>query len=139
MTRKRNKKTKHYSTKKRKRPAKKQPSLAIPIVVGVVVVVLAIAVLVSLQERQSAVAGGSSNAQATAQPLAPQAIPFPGVPRATLDETQNKLAQGKAVLVDVRSSASYAKSHAVGAISVPEEEIDARLNELPRDKDLVLY
>ena len=113
--------------------------MAIPIVVGVIVVVLLVAVLVSLQDQQPAVPSGTSSTRATAQPLAPQAIPFPLVPRASLDETQEKLAQGEAVLVDVRSSASYAKSHAAGAISIPEEEMEARQNELPRDKDLVLY
>ena len=54
-------------------------------------------------------------------------------------ETQDKLAQGQAILVDVRSKTSYDKSHAEGAISVPEDEIGARQNELPRDKDLILY
>jgi flagellar basal body-associated protein FliL len=139
MTRKRSKKPKQAPARKQKRRAKKQPSLAIPIVVGVVVVVLAVAVLVSLLERQSSVRGGASTIQPTAQPLAPQAIPFPVVPRVSLDEAQQKLNQKQAVLVDVRSSASYAKSHAAGAISIPEEQIDGRLDELPRDKDLVLY
>jgi rhodanese-related sulfurtransferase len=56
-----------------------------------------------------------------------------------LEETVPKLEQGKAVLVDVRSRLSYDKAHAAGATSMPEEEIEARLSELPRDQDLVLY
>jgi rhodanese-related sulfurtransferase len=39
----------------------------------------------------------------------------------------------------VRSRESYDKPHAAGAIAIPEEEIAARLNELPRDKDVILY
>jgi len=139
MTRKRNRKREPVSTKKQKRHSRKQPSLAIPVVVGVIVVVLAVAVLISLRDRQSAVAGETSSAFVTAQPLAPQSIPFPTVARADLDETQKKLDLGQAVLIDVRSKASYVKSHAAGAVSIPEDEIDARLEELPRDKDLVLY
>jgi rhodanese-related sulfurtransferase len=46
---------------------------------------------------------------------------------------------GQAVLVDVRSKASYDKSHAAGAISMPEEEVGARVDELPQDKDIILY
>ena len=137
MTRKRNKNRKTTFTGKGKTRAKKQPSLFVPIVVGVVVVVLALAIVFSLRDRQSA--GGASGALSTAQPLSSQSIPYPTVPRASLDETQEKLDLGQAVLVDVRSSASYEKSHAAGAISIPEEEIDARLEDLPRDKDLVLY
>jgi rhodanese-related sulfurtransferase len=56
-----------------------------------------------------------------------------------LEEATEKVEQGEAVLIDVRSRASYEKSHAVGAISIPEPEVDARLAELPRDKELVLY
>ena len=55
------------------------------------------------------------------------------------EETQNKMALGQAILVDVRSKASYDKSHAEGAISIPEAEMGARVDELPRDKDIILY
>jgi rhodanese-related sulfurtransferase len=75
----------------------------------------------------------------TAQPLSTSGIPYPDVPRISLQETTEKLEQGQAVLVDVRSRASYDKAHATGALSMPEEELDARLNELPRDQELVLY
>lgn len=139
MTRKRSKNRKPAPTQKKKRQARKQPSLAIPIVVSVIALVLVVAVLVSLRERRSAGTDGRFSTVSTAQPLAPQPIPFPTVPRATLDETQKKLELGQAVLIDVRSSASYVRSRAQGAVSFPEEEIEARLEELPRDKDLVLY
>jgi rhodanese-related sulfurtransferase len=43
------------------------------------------------------------------------------------------------LLVDVRSASSYEKSHAVGAVSIPEETIASRLQELPRDKEIILY
>ena len=136
------------SKKKQRRPSgrrtkKKQgPSPVIPIVVGVVVVALVIGAIAFLESGRSSSAaqpGGGSAQGNTAQALNTSSIPYPNVPRISLQETQDKLAQGQAILVDVRSKTSYDKSHAEGAISVPENEIGARQNELPRDKDLILY
>jgi rhodanese-related sulfurtransferase len=61
------------------------------------------------------------------------------VARIALDEATKQVERGQAVLIDVRSRASYEKAHAAGAISMPESEIEARLEELPRDKNLILY
>jgi rhodanese-related sulfurtransferase len=61
------------------------------------------------------------------------------VPRISIEETQTKLQQGQALLVDVRSRAAYDKEHALGAISMPESEVGSRLGELSPGKDLVLY
>jgi rhodanese-related sulfurtransferase len=49
------------------------------------------------------------------------------------------LEKGQALLIDVRDSGAYDQSHAVGALSFPEGEIESRLSELPRDKQLILY
>ena len=93
----------------------------------------------SLSNQRSTGLGDAPGAVATAQAQATQSLPYSGVARISLEETLEMLEQGEAVLVDVRSSTSYEKAHAAGAISMPEEEIDARMNELPRDQDLVLY
>jgi rhodanese-related sulfurtransferase len=66
-------------------------------------------------------------------------MPNPEVPRIAVQETQEKMEQGGALLVDVRSKASYDKAHAAGAVSIPEAEIDFRIGEIPRDHDVVLY
>jgi 3-mercaptopyruvate sulfurtransferase SseA len=87
----------------------------------------------------STTSGEASASADTAQPLPTQPIPNPLVPRISLDEAQTRLEQGQAVLIDVRSRESYDQAHAAGALSFPEEEVDARLGELPRDKDLILY
>jgi len=125
------------------RKSKEQgPSLLIPIIVGVVVVALVIGAIAFLENGRSSSAAQPSDGLAqgnTAQALNTSSIPFPNVPRVSLEDTQDKLAQGQAILVDVRSKASYDKSHAEGAISIPEEEIEARKDELPRDKELILY
>jgi hypothetical protein len=136
------------STKKRQRQVrastkrKQGSSIAIPVIVGVVVVAVIIGVILSLESRQStpsASAGALTTQGGPVAPLDTRSLPYPDVPRVTLDDAQEKLAQGQAILVDVRSQESFDKAHAAGAISIPEGEIAARMNELPRDKELILY
>lgn len=127
---------------RRKMETRSLSAFVIPLVVFLVVVVVVGGVLVSSgsQRAQSAAApAGNSVPLVTVPPLATQPIPYSEVPRASLQETVEKLEQGQAILVDVRSKSSYDKAHAVGALSIPEEEIDTRLGELPRDKELILY
>jgi hypothetical protein len=134
------KKQRRHSTRRTQK--KKGPSLVIPIIVGIVVVAIVIGAIASLEmgRSRSAAQTGESLAQGdTAQALDTSSIPYPDVPRVSLQEAQDKLAQGQAVLVDVRSKTSYDKSHAEGAISIPEGEMGTRKNELPRDKEIILY
>ncbi len=136
------------SKKKRRRRAqvhtKQQDRLSfvIPIVVAVIVVAIVIGAILSIEGGQSASAerpGQGVSQASTAQPLATGSLPYPEVPRISVEEAQAKLEQQQAILVDVRSRASYDQAHAVGAISVPEDEVAARLNELPRDQVMILY
>jgi len=139
LTKKKRRSTGSASSRKRKPNSKSSPSLVIPIVVGLVVVAVIVGAIISIENRRATAATVSGGGLATAQPLDTSSIPFPTVPRISLQETGDRLGQGEAVLVDVRSRESYDKAHAAGAMSFPEEEVDARLDTLPRDKDLVLY
>ncbi|MBN1138696.1 MAG: rhodanese-like domain-containing protein [Anaerolineae bacterium] len=118
-------------------------SYAIPIVVGVVMVTLVIGAVVLNENRLSGAAAVRpeeiSVPVKTVEPQPTQSIPYPDVPRITLKETQSLLEKEQALLVDVRDSRTYDQSHAVGALSFPESEVEARLSELPRDKKLILY
>jgi len=136
------------SKKKRQRQGrsstkrKQRSSLVIPAIVGVVVVAIVIGVIVSLESGRSTppVSAGDLTGQGNnVAPLDTRSLPYPDVPRVTLAEAQEKLEQGQAILVDVRSKESFDKAHAAGAISIPEEEIAARANELPGDRELILY
>lgn len=42
-------------------------------------------------------------------------------------------------VLDVRTPQEYAEGHVPGAVNVPHDQIAARLAEIPRDKDVVLY
>ena len=43
------------------------------------------------------------------------------------------------VVLDVRDKEGYAKEHIKGAVNIPLEELEGRLKELPKDKDIVTY
>ena len=43
------------------------------------------------------------------------------------------------VVVDVRPVEEYQAAHLVGAVSIPLEELEQRLRELPQDRDIVAY
>jgi rhodanese-related sulfurtransferase/DNA-binding transcriptional ArsR family regulator len=55
------------------------------------------------------------------------------------DELRARLKAGAAILVDVRPAEEYTAGHIAGAVSIPHDELDERLRELPRDKEIVAY
>jgi 3-mercaptopyruvate sulfurtransferase SseA len=72
-----------------------------------------------------------------AQPTAQNEVEVPRIAPSVLKE---RLDAGESVLiVDARSSDAYAERHIAGAISVPLSDLEARLDELPRDQEIVFY
>jgi hypothetical protein len=132
---KKNRPTRHRASRKKR--GSQASSILIPALVGVVVLAIVIGIIITLEGRQPA--AGSSAAVPTVQAGAAGDVPFASVPRAPVEDTFQRLNQGEVLVVDVRSKTSYDAGHIAGAISVPEEELDARLDELPRDAELVLY
>ncbi len=61
------------------------------------------------------------------------------VPRITPQELKAKLDAGQAAVFDARLQEPYARQHIAGAISLPKDEVAARLDELPTDKLAVFY
>lgn len=55
------------------------------------------------------------------------------------EELLGRLEHGEVVLVDVRPRAEYDAGHIEGARSIPLEELDRRLAELPPDAEVVAY
>ncbi len=66
-------------------------------------------------------------------------IPFPEIPRISLQDAKAAYDLGSAIWVDVRSSSNYKESHIPGAISLPEDEILERLNELSTSDWIIPY
>jgi rhodanese-related sulfurtransferase/DNA-binding HxlR family transcriptional regulator len=55
------------------------------------------------------------------------------------DELIDRLRRGDVVLVDVRPGEEYAAGHIDGARSIPIDELQERLAELPSDREVVAY
>jgi predicted sulfurtransferase len=61
------------------------------------------------------------------------------VARIAPDEARDALERQQAVAVDTRYRFQYEAGHIKGAICMPLEEIEARADELPRDKQVITY
>jgi rhodanese-related sulfurtransferase len=55
------------------------------------------------------------------------------------DELIARLRKGDVVLIDVRPAEEYAAGHIEGARSIPIDELEDRLAELPADREVVAY
>jgi rhodanese-related sulfurtransferase/DNA-binding HxlR family transcriptional regulator len=55
------------------------------------------------------------------------------------EELLERAARGEIVLVDVRPGVEFRSGHIEGARSIPIEELDERLAELPADREIVAY
>jgi rhodanese-related sulfurtransferase len=55
------------------------------------------------------------------------------------DGLVRRLAEGDAILLDVRPALEYQQGHITGARSIPVEQMSARLDELNHDQEVVAY
>ena len=85
-------------------------------------------------------AGSNGNSAASSPSATPGHVaPSDGVKRVTTVELRDALAQGTAIVVDVRAATVYQQNHIKDSISIPLEQLEAHLQELPRDKMIVTY
>ena len=59
--------------------------------------------------------------------------------RIDIPDLVKKQSQGKITLLDVRPSEEYTNAHIPGAISIPLDELNKRLDEVPRKIEVVVY
>ncbi|MEK4730419.1 MULTISPECIES: metalloregulator ArsR/SmtB family transcription factor [unclassified Paenibacillus] len=57
----------------------------------------------------------------------------------TMDEVMDKLNSSSLILVDLRPKEEYEREHIAGAISLPMEELDVLMRELPKDAEIIAY
>ncbi|MFD1039439.1 rhodanese-like domain-containing protein [Virgibacillus byunsanensis] len=57
----------------------------------------------------------------------------------SLPDLKMKMDKGEVLLLDVRPKEEYAEAHIPGAVSIPMEELEEKLAELPSNHDVVDY
>jgi rhodanese-related sulfurtransferase len=65
--------------------------------------------------------------------------PREGVEHVSAAELEERLARGKAVVLDVRPEREYAAGHIAGARSIPIHELEEAVARLPRTREIVAY
>lgn len=76
-------------------------------------------------------AGAASNSGAM--------IPYSSVPRISLADAKAAHELGSAIFMDVRGEPWYSNSHILGAVSVPENEIEAFLDQFSPQDWIITY
>lgn len=61
------------------------------------------------------------------------------LPRIQIADAVAKLGQPDVLFVDARSQAEFSTAHIKDAVSLPVDEVEARLSELPKDKEIIFY
>ncbi|MGT2742746.1 ArsR/SmtB family transcription factor [Streptococcus plurextorum] len=56
-----------------------------------------------------------------------------------LEEAKNKVFSSQAQLVDLRSASEFELEHVAGAVNIPFNQLEEHLEELQRDKPIILY
>jgi rhodanese-related sulfurtransferase len=86
----------------------------------------------------SAVPATAAKAVVPAVPATAQPAVMKPMSQEELLEHQSKHA-GHLYVLDVRSPEEFREGHVPGAVNVPYDQIAARIAEVPKDKDVVLY
>ena len=82
----------------------------------------------------------NSNSDVSQPPaIADQRIPYPDIKRVSVQDAKAAYDIGNAVFVDVRGSQYYDQAHIIGALSIPEDELPQRFNELQKTDWIITY
>jgi rhodanese-related sulfurtransferase len=57
----------------------------------------------------------------------------------TIDELVQKIQSGKITILDVRPESEYRKGHIANSVSIPFDQLSARLKELPKRTEIIAY
>ena len=66
-------------------------------------------------------------------------IPYPNVERLPVEDAYSRFEDGSAIFLDVRDRDSYTSMHIPGAVWMIDMDVEARLDELPPDAEIITY
>src|SRR5262245_25663529 len=90
--------------------------------------------------RVGAATAGASAAQATTAIPPSTQNAEDKIPRVKVEEAKKMVAEGKAIIIDVRGADAYKMSHIKGALDVPLIKLDTgESKDLPKDKLIIAY
>ena len=125
------------STRRPKAPARQERKSLWLLLGATLVIVVAVAIFALLDNAQQPEA--SAPVAIPTAPMASRDIPFPNVARISVENTHVMAMTGDALIVDVRDKPFFDASHIRGALSLPLNELPARVAELPEDKAILFY
>jgi rhodanese-related sulfurtransferase len=88
---------------------------------------------------ESSAAGSRRIGLAAAIVLAGCAVPVGQHPYSESHMLARGLDVGEVFLIDVRTDWEYRRGHIPGAVNIPYDEIEERLDEIPVERDIVVY
>jgi 3-mercaptopyruvate sulfurtransferase SseA len=87
-----------------------------------------------------ATTAGASAAQSTTAIPSPPQNAEDKIPRVKVEEAKKMIAEGKAIIIDVRGVDAYKVSHIKGALDVPLTKLnEGEVKDLPNDKVIIAY
>lgn len=114
--------------RQKKTQQKLDPSIWV-ILIGGLMLLVAVVVLLIQSQQPSPLTTSTQNPN----------IPYPQVERISVQDAKAAYDAGTAVFVDTRTIDSYNTGHIPGAISIPEDEMEARFTELDPNDWIITY
>ncbi len=103
------------------------------LMIGIGLIFVAVAAFILLKPAQE------EAATVPPPPAAEHRIPYPDIARASISEAKAAFDSGSAVFLDVRGDAYYNTGHIPGAVSMAEDDVSVRVNELDPKAWIIPY
>ena len=112
---------------------------AVLVLVGIAIVVAAALWWQNDQPDQQGAQAPTVPATSRVVPTAAPSIPYPDVPRISVQDAAGRLDELSAIFLDTRSAGVYDQSRIAGAILIEPAELEARYQELSPQAEIITY